>query len=820
MVELSDLPDLPSLQQLARALWRDGSARGAALLIGAGLTKSAIVVGTDTPKPPLWSDLLEDMVDRLYGSSRKHAPTNPLRIAEEYRTYYGQAVLDDFVRERFPDKAWQPAPLHTELLDLPWSDVLTTNWDTILERAAENTRDTVYEIVRCEANIPHARSPRIVKLHGSIGDAAPLIFAEEDYRTYPERHAAFVNLAREIFIENELCLLGFSGDDPNFMQWAGWVRDRLGDSARRIYLVGNLELPPARRRYFEAHNIAPIDLAPLVHGAPAVERHTEATRLFIEALRRARPTPEHEWSITAADAYPLHKAGPTAFEQARKSDAFAVDLLVNTIAIFAKDRAAYPDWLVCPRKYRMTLVQGATWLLRKPVLNQLQTARRVEVLWELVWRHTIAFAPLDMPLEQAIAELLETPDIIIEPDRRCAFAVALMRYARFCDDGATLERWGKMVENAAPPRSPYLTEARYQKCLYARDRLDVVALSKAVTTLNSDDPIWQLRRAALLAEIGEHTVATKLIKDVTNSLERQYRLARTSLSVKSRLGWADWLSRGADLLTFPKSVDAPRPRDFKNVHVDPYGEIAAVDDGATEAWLRESEEDRGVIPLFDPGHYRDSTKSIRLGGGDRALLLRYELDQLIEFVGLPIRINHVNLCANAALGTARITYEASPGWYARLLRALHSHFDKSFDRYFGRIAIAQLSADASASLIRTVRSALSYWWRRVKMPYAQEQLPDLSYAVDQARLHLMALSRLTVRMAPGEAKEVFLYARDLALDPAIGRPWLLEALAELARCAAAAIPPSGQGNVALACIEFPLASEKNYGSSGFSVGNI
>jgi hypothetical protein len=39
MVELTyniaDLPDYPALQQLARALWRNGSVRGATVLFGA-----------------------------------------------------------------------------------------------------------------------------------------------------------------------------------------------------------------------------------------------------------------------------------------------------------------------------------------------------------------------------------------------------------------------------------------------------------------------------------------------------------------------------------------------------------------------------------------------------------------------------------------------------------------------------------------------------------------------------------------------------------------------------------------------------------------
>ncbi|MGA2843259.1 MAG: SIR2 family protein [Steroidobacteraceae bacterium] len=292
--DIASLPDYPALQQLARALWRNGSVRGASILVGAGLSKNAERPGAGSPEPPLWWELLEEMVERLYPHDRKAAPSNPLRIAEEYRTYFGQAGLDDFLRTRFPDRSWTPGPLHRDLLELPWEDVLTTNWDTLLERAAENSVDYSYEVVRTEADLTYAKSPRIVKLHGTIGDPGPLIFAEEDYRTYPAKYAAFVNFARQVFIENELCLVGFSGDDPNFLQWAGWVRDHLGGSARRIYLVGNLRLERATRRYLEAHNIAPIDLAPLVNGLPRKLQHAAATRIFIDELRKAKPVAAHD----------------------------------------------------------------------------------------------------------------------------------------------------------------------------------------------------------------------------------------------------------------------------------------------------------------------------------------------------------------------------------------------------------------------------------------------------------------------------------------------------------------------------------------------
>ena len=136
---IAGLADYPALQQLARSLWRNGSVRGASVLVGAGLSKNARRPGDDTPEPPLWWELLDEMIKQLYEHNPDAAPKNPLRIAEEYRTYLGQAGLDDFLRTRFPDKSWSPGPLHHSLLELPWSDVLTTNWDTLLERAAGET---------------------------------------------------------------------------------------------------------------------------------------------------------------------------------------------------------------------------------------------------------------------------------------------------------------------------------------------------------------------------------------------------------------------------------------------------------------------------------------------------------------------------------------------------------------------------------------------------------------------------------------------------------------------------------------------------------
>jgi SIR2-like domain len=806
--DITSLPDYAALQQLARALWRNGSVRGAAIVVGAGLTKNARRPAEDSPEPLLWWELLDKMIERLYPHNPEAASRNPLRIAEEYRALYGQAGLDEFIRTNFPDKSWEPGPLHADLLELPWTDVLTTNWDTVLERAAENT-DRSYEVVRTEADLTYAKSPRIVKLHGTIGDAGPLIFAEEDYRTYPTKYAAFVNFARQVFIENELCLVGFSGDDPNFLQWAGWVRDHLGGSARRIYLVGNLRLERATRRYLENHNIAPIDLAPRVKHLPRKVQHEAATRIFIDELRKVKPPLVHEWKLTPSDQFPLPRAGANAFERVPKDHAFAAQLLKETIRLFTADRESYPGWLVCPIRHRRSLHYSGNenWLLRKSVLDLLEPKLRAQAMFEIVWRRTISFSPIDVSLATALAELIDSKLPEVDPELRLELALALMRDARVSNDDEGMKRWGTLIEAEAGAKSAVSRKVEYQWCLRARDRMDLAGLAARLAKIDSEEPIWKLRRAALHTEIGEYATATKLNKDATAELERRHRLDRNSLSIKSQLAWASWISRAIDASSMNWN-DLPPLRDFKELDIDPLGEIEYIESEAGDIEKERRDDAVAVRPAFEAGHYRDGSSTIHIGRGEPGIILLYGLDQLIEQVGLPLRINHVNVCADVAIAAVEVAHQSNVGWHVWLLRALHSHMDKPFERRFSRVAVARMPAAASSALIAIVESAIVFWTRRLKDTRSPDLRNDFSCAVDVLRLMLVTLSRLTVWMTPAHAVATLRQATAMANDPQFSHFWLIEAMGELAKQAAKAVPTSQQGSLALSVLEFPLPSEK------------
>ena len=140
----------------------------------------------------------------------------------------------------------------------------------------------------------------LLKLHGSFPSNTPFILTEEDFRTYPKRFAPFVNLVQQAMMENAVCLVGFSGDDPNFLSWSGWVRDNMTGHNPRIYLCNILNLRPGERMVLEDRGVIPIDLSELfstssANNIPPSERHQCALHWFFDNLLAGRPPSSVSW---------------------------------------------------------------------------------------------------------------------------------------------------------------------------------------------------------------------------------------------------------------------------------------------------------------------------------------------------------------------------------------------------------------------------------------------------------------------------------------------------------------------------------------------
>lgn len=284
------------IEDIAKRI-NDSTLYGAAsVMVGAGFSKNAEVVDDDVPAPN-WEELAVSMFESLYKKPedeediegweiqkiKKTSGKNVLKLAEEYKSVFGQNKLNKFIEANIKDDKYTPGELHKKLLALNWRDVFTTNYDTLLERTIDKIDVKFnYKILSDQNDLPGSTHPRIVKLHGSVDNAKNYIISEEDYRTYPIKFAPLVNTVQQAMLETQLCLIGFSGDDPNFLNWLGWLRDNMGENCPNIYLIGLFQdMSDAEKMTLEKQSITIVDLGEMFKSRVD---HEEALKTFLDKI--------------------------------------------------------------------------------------------------------------------------------------------------------------------------------------------------------------------------------------------------------------------------------------------------------------------------------------------------------------------------------------------------------------------------------------------------------------------------------------------------------------------------------------------------------
>ncbi len=411
--------DQSHINRVRDALWQR-SGNGTSIMVGSGFSRNAVPAGSQTALIPSWEEVANWLHNELYQDVSNINHHNQLRTAQEYKDAFGRRALHGTLHRLVRQDEYHPGKTHQRLLQLPWQDIFTTNWDTLLERTRNSVVERHYSVINSVAEIPMSKRPRIVKLHGSFPAQYPLIVIEEDYRTYPAKFAPFVNTVQQALMETVFLLIGFSGDDPNFLNWSGWVRDNLGPSAPKIYLAGYLELSQHRRRTLENRDIVPIDLAqhPNANRWPENTRHEYATQWLLHTLENGEPYRITEWpnpSSTRLHPVPEYlQPGDEMIATRPKEepqppdlrDSQNVDLaqaIKEVTAVWEHNRKMYPGWLVLPGYSRYTVSKNTDQWAEATIksLDHLTPIERLRAIREILWRKSNLLEPIDENLANA-----------------------------------------------------------------------------------------------------------------------------------------------------------------------------------------------------------------------------------------------------------------------------------------------------------------------------------------------------------------------------------------------------------------------------------
>ncbi|WP_139791359.1 SIR2 family NAD-dependent protein deacylase, partial [Acinetobacter baumannii] len=777
------IPDQSHINHIRDLLW-DTSCGGASVMIGAGFSLNANPISPSAKKFPLWSQVAKNLCSKLYPPSEQtrlkqalseaSGTSGFLRLAQEYEIAFGRGSLHNFIQESVPDLEHQPSELHYQLLELPWREVLTTNWDTLLERTQLEIPERSYSIVRTVDELSCTPSPRIIKLHGTVPSHIPFIFTEEDYRTYPKKFAPFVNTVQQIMMESTVLLLGFSGDDPNFLQWSGWVRDNLGDSAPKIYLAGWLGLSPHRRRMLENNNVVPIDIAnhPKAHEWPEHLRHQYATEWIIKTLQYGQSYKSKYWpsthnytdSVINDYLYPIEKNiqnTPKSDSRIGLSDPISLEKFREILEIWEHNRSIYPDWIVLPIEKHPILDLSIQYWENEFLFkyDDLSDDEKFKFLTEIIWLYQIKLVPLPQEIDKkwctfakkinftektinGVSKTSEWSKIQLGYINNSLYSLTTSRLA--LDDEAFNNKLLdiNLFESYSIEIKNYLI---HERCQWQLINLDFINLEKNLEIWNveNSDPIWMFRKASLLLELNLTYYARNLIIKGFTILKKNPDKSNKYTN-SSREGWA-LLSIPAlnfnnqevyDLLKIKKFNLSERQDQLALSYCNTNDQISKFINNLNK---RREDNEKISNPNFDL--YKKRGETLRINNYKyQSICSAYQCILLTEVAGLPLRFNNFKVGIDL-IGSVISNYELINLKLAMrlVIRLQPLDDDKLINNIYSRVSIACLEKDELDNLINQVNNLLNY----VVQKY--NQTPDLFW-ISYIRSCLEILSRLVIRL--------------------------------------------------------------------------
>lgn len=264
-------------------------------MIGAGFSLNA------NRNYPDWASLLLDAFNEMHPNTPKRKKferkdaykkrqaqyirnIGEPKVAEEYEKFKGnRESLDLYIEKQLLkiNSANNNLSTHKALLDLNWSDIITTNWDSLLEDSRKNTE---YSLVTEAKGLKVSNNKRIIKINGSLRTSEQIknndnysydgcfdhlyIITSQDFENYSTKHEDFSNFMKVKILENTFCLFGFSGNDCNFKYWVKELKRLMtkGGNTKNpnpIFLFSledNKQIDNALSQFYKNNYIIPINI--------------------------------------------------------------------------------------------------------------------------------------------------------------------------------------------------------------------------------------------------------------------------------------------------------------------------------------------------------------------------------------------------------------------------------------------------------------------------------------------------------------------------------------------------------------------------------
>ncbi|APH43682.1 hypothetical protein BMW26_00960 [Microbacterium sp. 1.5R] len=190
-----------------------------------------------------------------------------------------------------------PGEAHLAFARVGFTNVLTTNFDFLLEKAYDQILKSCLPIIdETQLSAPNRTSgPRVIKFHGDLHHPSRMVLTEDDYDRFLSEHPLLATSISAMMVDHTGVLIGYSLDDPDTRQLLTLLKLRLGSMKRPLWTI-QFDAQPHTVARFERRGVKVVNLK----LAPGHTR-SEAFALLFDELAEYWKSKLFEISVSSDD---------------------------------------------------------------------------------------------------------------------------------------------------------------------------------------------------------------------------------------------------------------------------------------------------------------------------------------------------------------------------------------------------------------------------------------------------------------------------------------------------------------------------------------
>lgn len=184
---------------------------------------------------PLWGDAIRTIARHL--GIKDVSSDDYLRIPQYYynsreKKEYTQLMQEIFLYRKF----LSAKAVHNMIIKFNTQTIVTTNYDNLIEQAAENNSEMI-RVISKDADLPYRRGGReLVKMHGDF-ENDNFVLKEDDYLRYSRNFKLIENYIKSMIGTKVVLFIGYGFNDPDVKHIFSWAKDILHGDFQPAYLI-------------------------------------------------------------------------------------------------------------------------------------------------------------------------------------------------------------------------------------------------------------------------------------------------------------------------------------------------------------------------------------------------------------------------------------------------------------------------------------------------------------------------------------------------------------------------------------------------------